>query len=80
MQRLMTSDRGFQYVTEKEYTSHEETRLVAQSSAVGNYPDSMDKPGSSFLWIGSNHHLNREEVRELMIRLNVWLNTGQLEI
>lgn len=55
-------------------------RLVAQSSIVGDYPDALDRPGTSALWIGSNHHLNREEVRELVKHLQSWLDTGSLSL
>lgn len=56
------------------------SRLVQQSSAIGDYEDAFDKPGSSFLWIGKQHHLDREQVEELRDRLTAWLETGTLEI
>lgn len=40
----------------------------------------MDNPGSSFLWVGNDHHLNREEVTELVSRLLWWLKTGHLVV
>ncbi|WP_186214623.1 hypothetical protein [Burkholderia gladioli] len=84
---------------------------VACSSAIGDYDDGLDRPGSSFLWIGVDQikplimarddlaygvvtkettgwvpypvpeavlmsgdiHLNREQVRCLMDRLEHWL-------
>ncbi|AQH05550.1 hypothetical protein A9R05_41725 (plasmid) [Burkholderia sp. KK1] len=87
---------------------------VACSSAIGNYDDSLDRPGSSFLWIGVDQikplimaknaladgvvtkettgwvpypvpdavlmngdiHLNREQVRGLIDRLEHWLEHG----
>ena len=52
--------------------------LALESSAVGDYDDSVDRPGSSFLWFGDHHHLNREEVSELVGFLQHWLDTGRL--
>lgn len=74
------SDRGFQYIMETGYPPQPDwaPRVVCQSSAIGNYPDSFDKPGSSYLWIGENHHLNREQVAELATALQLWLSTGKL--
>lgn len=72
------SERGFTFVMEQKYPRGPLTRLISESSAVGNYADSLDKPGSSFLWIGSDHHLNREQVQELIQRMQHWLATGQL--
>lgn len=53
--------------------------LVAQSSAISDYPDAFDRPGSSYLWLGERHHLNREEVAQLVWHLKVWLETGHLQ-
>jgi hypothetical protein len=82
--------RGFELVEHETYppkdAQHDpspfpdSTRLVQQSSAIGNYPDAMEKPGSSFLWVGQHHHLNRDDVRELAERLQAWLTTGSLKI
>jgi hypothetical protein len=79
--REFKSDRGFQAVIHDGYDtdkSRGEHRLVGQSSAVGDYKDSLDKPGSSFLWMGEHHHLNREEVAKLIGYLQHWLDTGLL--
>ncbi len=77
--KLTTTDRGFQRIEHRALgTRDEKARVVQQSSAVGDYPDAMDRPGSSFLWIGADHHLNREEVKELRDALTHWLNTGKL--
>ncbi len=53
-------------------------RLIQESSAVGDYENSLDMPGSSFLWVGADHHLNREEVLELICHMKRWLNKGRL--
>ena len=76
------SDRGFVFVTEEKYQNEpgEFTRLISESSAIGDYEDSMKNPGSSFLWIGKDHHLNREQVAELIERMQHWLNTGHLTV
>ncbi len=54
--------------------------LVQESSAIGDYPDSMENPGSSFLWIGGVLHLNREHAADLARRINHWLDTGRLPL
>lgn len=79
--KILRSERGFPQLVHKLYVEEvgADDRLVSQSSAIGEYEDSMDKPGSSFLWVGSNHHLNREEVGEFVTYLQRWLETGSLE-
>lgn len=73
------SMRGFQVVEHEVYPPNGSSdRLVQQSSAIGEYDDAFDRPGSSFLWIGKKHHLNREQVGELVERLQEWLRTGML--
>lgn len=72
------TNRGFAIVEQKEYTTDKISRLIQESSAVGPYEDSLDKPGSSYLWVGENHHLNREEIEELVDKLNHWLKHGVL--
>jgi len=61
-------------------TPGEFTRIIAESSAIGDYDDSFDKPGSSYLWVGNDHHLNRDQVRELVTRMEHWLSTGRLAV
>lgn len=75
------SDRGFQCLSHPTYLERDmgNERIVSQSSAIGNYDDAMDRPGSSFLWVGQFHHLNREDVKELRDHLTHWLKTGKLE-
>lgn len=55
-------------------------RLVQQSSAIGDYEDSYRRPGSSYLWIGNDHHLDREQVAEFIQHLQAWLDTGHLSL
>jgi hypothetical protein len=77
--RSQKSDRGFVSVVHPTYvTPRENARLIAESSAIGDYEDSLGCPGSSFLWVGKNHHLNREEIAELIARLQHWLDTKRL--
>lgn len=75
-------DRGFVVVTHEKYQNKpgEMTRLIQESSAIGDYENSFDCPGSSYLFVGQDHHLNREEVAELIIRIQYWLKTGRLEM
>ena len=80
-----TTARGFEYISLPSYANEPQPlRLVGQSSAVGEYPDALEKPGSSFLWIGGGdgpcHHLSREQVSELAAHLRAWLETGLLSI
>jgi len=74
------TERGFRIVEHEKYADNARTltRLVQESSAIGDYEDSMDTPGSSFLWVGKDHHLDREEVEELIGRMQEWLDTGRL--
>ena len=73
--KVLKDHRGFQYL-EAPKNGYGELQ-VQQSSAIGDYWDSMEKPGSSFLWIGEAH-LNRKEVEELVGHLNQWLTTASL--
>ena len=72
--------RGFQVLKHRKYADDEntETRLAQHSSAIGDYEHSMEQPGSSFLWIGEDHHLNKEEVAEFIVYLQNWIETGKL--
>ncbi len=73
------SGRGFQYIEENSYSNRPvPCRLLGQSSAIGNYEDSFDKPGGSFLWVGEKHHLNREQVEKVIVYMQNWLKTGNL--
>lgn len=74
------TDRGFVVVLEEKYQNEPGvmTRLIQESSAIGDYDNSLDTPGSSYLWVGENHHLNREQVQELIERMKYWLLTGHL--
>lgn len=77
--KCITSDRGFQLLVHDTYGDQpEETRLAGASSAIGDYDDSFDRPGSSYLWIGEHHHLDRVEVAYLVNFLQQWLDTGKL--
>lgn len=76
--RVARSERGFEQLLHEAYASKpsREDRLAQASSIIGNYEDSMDRPGTSALWIGTEFHLNREEVAEFVNYLNRWLETG----
>ena len=72
--------RGFTIIEEEKYQNERGvfTRLIQESSAIGNYKDAWNYPGSSFLWVGEDHHLNRKQVRELIRHLQYWLNNKHL--
>lgn len=76
------SNRGFEQLKHAVYVERPESddRLAAASSVIGDYPDAFERPGTSALWIGQEHHLNREEVAEFVKHLNNWLETGRLEV
>ncbi len=78
---LTKTDRGFEQVEHgKNGLAWLTGRLIAQSSAIN--PDQIDaikNPGSSYLWIADQYHLNRDEVKELITRLQAWLDTGSLK-
>lgn len=75
-----TNSRGFRGITHDTYPPSDKPpqRVVWESSIVGDYDDALKKPGSSALWFGEHHHLNREEVRELRDALTEWLRKGRL--
>lgn len=76
------SNEGFRSVEHDTYLQkpHDSRRVVAESSAMGDYDDAFDSPGSSFLWFGTNHHFNREEVTELIERMQHWLDHKRLKM
>lgn len=77
--KIETTKRGFSLLTHPTHaTEPENTRLVRESSAIGYYPDAEQRPGTSALWIGDHHHLNRNEVALLVVHLVRWLDTGRL--
>lgn len=77
--KVVKSDRGFRIVVHPTYLGKNSLgRVFGESSAVGNYDDSLEKPGSSYLWVGEHHHLNREEVAELIGYMQTWIDAGRL--
>lgn len=78
--KITKSERGFRFLEVPVYLDKDagKERLVSESSAIGEYEDSFDKPGSSFLWVGNHHHLNREQIALLVDVLNHWLEKKKL--
>jgi len=78
--RVEETQRGFRVLLEEKYQNKpgEFTRLIQESSAIGDYEDSL--PGSSFLWVGDDHHLDREQVKELIEHMQYWLDNMRLNI
>ena len=76
------TDRGFEFfeLGDDRYNK----MVVQQSSAVGEYEDSFDRPGSSYLGVRFKDpdakiqmaHLSREEVAGLVTRCEAWLGSG----
>lgn len=80
--RIEKTQRGFEVLLHETYPPNEggTARLAQQSSLIGSYEDSWERPGSSSLWVGEHHHLSREEAREFAARLLAWAETGSLEL
>lgn len=79
--RVDYTTRGFELIERRKYGTDTNCRLVQQSSAIdGERSDSIDNPGSSYLWFGQDHHLNREEVADLIKNLRAWVDTGSLVV
>lgn len=78
--KVTRTQRGFTVVDYPSYPENEMKRLVQASSAIGDYEDSFEIPGSSYLWIGCDHHLDREEVKELIDVMQHWLDHKRLPI
>ena len=74
------TDRGFVVIKENNYPDRNEVRLLQESSAVGNYEDSLDNPGSSHLWVGSDFHLDRDQIKEMMTYMQYWLDNKRLPL
>lgn len=71
--------RGFEAVTFLD--AYGEACEVQQSSVIGDYLQSEQRPGISALWLGQpghRMHLSREHVTDLMGLLDRWLKTGTL--
>lgn len=77
--KITKSERGFEELRHESYPEGKQLRVVSASSIIGDYEDAFDRPGTSALWIGDNHHMNREEVRELIKYLQAWVDTGSLK-
>ena len=72
------TERGFIVIEHITYPKEMTKRLIQESSAIGDYEDSFSHPGSSFLWIDENFHLNREEVQQFIDILKHWLENKRL--
>ncbi|HNB60356.1 MAG TPA: hypothetical protein PK308_08570 [Phycisphaerales bacterium] len=69
--------RGFQKIV---FTSRGENLEVQESSAIGDYADAFDNPGSSYLWVRwqDAFELDREQAAELHFALGQWLQRERL--
>lgn len=71
---VKSTSRGFRFIEHLMYPLDGSSgAVVRESSAIGDYHDSYNCPGSSYLWVGDNHHLNREEVARLIEYMQDWL-------
>jgi len=72
------TQRNFQYIHHDPYVSNGDDGIIIQSSAI-NFSDSLQRPGSSYLWIKGLFHLNRKEIEEMIGYLGTWLKTGKFD-
>ncbi len=72
-----TTAKGVQQVLFPYYASAAIGVLLAQSSANGCNLDLVARRNAEFLWVGE-HHLSRSQVRELVLFLTHWLESGLL--
>ena len=80
------SNRGFERVSIKDNSGN--TLNTYQSSIIGDYEDSFERPGSSAIWVNieapkDELHcclLSREQAHELGRRLIAWAETGSLKL
>lgn len=49
---ISKDNRGFSYIEFEDV--YENECVLQQSSAIGNYEDSLSRPGSSMIWLGVN--------------------------
>lgn len=71
------TSRGFDVITHQSGSNEcRYSTLVQASSSIRD--DNLGIPGSSCLWIGDDHHLDRVQVAELVMYLRRWLATGRL--
>ena len=80
--KSIITDRGFIIIKHEKYQNERGVMigLIQESSAIGDYEDALDKPGSSYLWVGADHRLNREEVKVLMSKMKYWLDKKRLPL
>jgi len=86
--RSRRTQRGFIVVKHPTYGSEtvSEQRLIQESSAISEetmnrpYGHRLARAGTSFLWVGEDHHLDRREVWGLVRRMVRWLAVGRLKV
>lgn len=82
MIKVEDTGRGFGVIMWPDYESGEMWRLVQESSAIdfSGKNENNGVPGSSFLWMGDKHHLDREAVKDLIQHLQHWYDHGDLDL
>ena len=80
--RTVVSGRGFTFVKKPDVEDAKQmVRVISESSAIGPYPDSLENPGSSYLWLGPEGvQINREEAQELVYMILHWLYNKRLPL
>lgn len=77
------NNKGLTHYWHQKYADQnkEEEFFLGESSAIDfDNDDSLDNPGSSYLWFGRDFHLNRSEVLELIHLLSYWLVNKRLPV
>lgn len=79
--KVQTTPRGFEIVCWNDVNA--EVCQLQQSSAIDfNNAKGLSDPGSSFVWLGRQDdrmHLDRGMVKDLIVALQRWLDTGSFE-
>ena len=72
---------GFPRIEFQDFYDHHCAIDQSTICLLRQYPDAIDHPGSSALWLGRDGvcmHLDRDGVRALATVLNRWLETGEI--
>ena len=77
--KVIETQRGFRRIMYNSYSNEPKPELlIGESSAIGDYDDAYNNPGSSYLWVGEHHHLNRDEVKMMIQKMQNWIDGKRL--
>ena len=72
--------RGFEVIYFDDHNN--QACRLQQSSATGNREEDIERPGTSFVWLGAadySMHLNRQQAAAIAKLLSRWVATGSFE-